>query len=703
MNVSSPKYRPGRPWCRHRDDLITGVVWLAFAAVVLAISATSVAAARPSLWKQHGFEDFKDGEATGVSITSQGTVELAPELDELAQVAAERVWSLVSGPNGSVYVGTGDGGHVFAVDEDGETSLLFDSPEIAVHALALSADGVLYAGTAPEGIIYRIPPDGDAEVLARTGTHYVWDLELDDSGALLAATGEQGLVLSIAADGAADTLLTVPNRHVMAILRTGERLFAATAGSGFVAAEGASPSGARVYEIESGQGRLVYEADYGEISRMVSDGEGGIFVVALRQEEEDAKSVILHIDALGTAVPVWDVEAVIFDLVREGEDALLVAVGESGELYRLPAGKRRFDLVARIDSLAPHRLLSHPGSGRMIVGGAHSGRLMTLSSRIVRQGRLESAVHDFHTHSQWGRLEWRADLPDHTSIGFQTRSGNSQEPDESWSEWTAESSRPGAVDSPPARYLQYAAVLHTSDDSRSPVLREVTVAASQTNLRPRITELKIFPYRSGQSGEGGKVQTAGNQSSRNGRGSVPQRKSLRIVRWKAGDANGDRLSYSLYLRGGDQEEWKLVEENSARNSLIWDTETMPEGMTEMKLVASDHPDNSAPGALTDERVSEPFLLDNSPPSIRVELSGESPPKVKIEIEDRISPIKRVQYTVDYGDRVYPVDSHDGIFDGLHEESEFVLKGLAPGEHVISVQAWDRLDNVGVEQLIVYVE
>jgi len=130
---------------------------------------------------------------------------------------------------------------------------------------------------------------------------------------------------------------------------------------------------------------------------------------------------------------------------------------------------------------------------------------------------------------------------------------------------------------------------------------------------------------------------------------------------------------------------------------------MPEGMTEMKLVASDHPDNSAPGALTDERVSEPFLLDNSPPSIRVELSGESPPKVKIEIEDRISPIQRVQYTVDYGDRVYPVDSHDGIFDGLHEESEFVLKGLAPGEHVISVQAWDRLDNVGVEQLIVYVE
>ena len=113
-------------------------------------------------------------------------MELASELDELAQVAAERVWSLVSGPNGSVYVGTGDGGHVFAVDEDGETSLLFDSPEIAVHALALSADGVLYAGTAPEGIIYRIPPDGDAEVLARTGTHYVWDLELDDSGALLA-------------------------------------------------------------------------------------------------------------------------------------------------------------------------------------------------------------------------------------------------------------------------------------------------------------------------------------------------------------------------------------------------------------------------------------------------------------------------------------------------------------------------------------
>ncbi|MDP7570736.1 MAG: hypothetical protein QF391_03925 [Myxococcota bacterium] len=77
--------------------------------------------------------------------------------------------------------------------------------------------------------------------------------------------------------------------------------------------------------------------------------------------------------------------------------------------------------------------------------------------------------------------------------------------------------------------------------------------------------------------------------------------------------------------------------------------------------------------------------------------------MKIEIEDRISSIQRVQYTVDYGDRVYPVDSHDGIFDGLHEECEFVLKGLEPGEHVISVQVWDRLDNVGVAQLILYVE
>ena len=184
---------------------------------------------------------------------------------------------------------------------------------------------------------------------------------------------------------------------------------------------------------------------------------------------------------------------------------------------------------------------------------------------------------------------------------------------------------------------------------------------------------------------------------------MPQRKSLRMVRWKAGDANGDELSYNLYLRGRDQEEWKLVEENASRTSLIWDTETMPEGMTEMKLVASDHPDNSAEGALSDERVSDPFLLDNSPPSIRVELVGENPPRVKIEIDDRISPIQRVQYTVDYGDRVYPVDSLDGIFDGLHEESQFVLEGLAPGEHVISVQAWDLLGNVGVEQLILYVK
>ena len=693
---------------------------MALIALMTAITATAVAAARPSLWQQHSFEDFTAGKPTGVSVTSLGTVELAPELKELAQVEAERVWSLVAGPKGSVYVGTGDGGRIFTIDADGDTSLLFDSPEVAVHALTVnSADGVLYAGTAPDGIIYRVPPDGDAEVFARTGSHYIWDLAFDDSGALLVATGEEGLVLSVGVDGDLDTLLTVPDRHVMAIVRTGGRLFAATAGSGFddAEAEDTPASRARVYEIEeSGRGRLVYEADYGEISHMVPDGDGGILAVAIGQREGDKEhSAVLHIDSLGTAVRVWDVEAVIFDLAlelrsgregaREGADPVLVAVGEPGQLYRLHPGTRRVDLLARIDSLAPHRLLRDPVNGRMLVGGAHSGRLMTLSSRIVREGRLESAVHDFHAHSRWGRLDWRVDLPGRTSIGFQTRSGNSKEPDESWSEWTKESSHPGAIDSPPARYLQYAAVLHTSHDSRSPVLRQVTVAARQTNLRPRITEFKIFPYRPGQTGEGGKVQTAtsGTQSSRNGRRAVPQRNSLRMVRWKAGDANGDKLNYNLYLRGADQQEWKLVEENASRTSLIWDTETMPEGMTQMKLVASDHPDNSAPEALTDERVSEPFLLDNTPPSISVKLAGESPPQLKIEIEDRISSIQRVQYTVDYGDRVHRVDSVDGVFDDLREEGEIVLEGLAPGEHVISVQAWDRLDNVGVEQLILHVE
>ena len=85
-----------------------------------------------------------------MSIVHDGTLRLAPQLDELVNLDAERVWSLAADVGGAVYVGTGDSGQIFKVDAKGNAVLFFDSPEVSIHALVADASGDVYAGTAPD-------------------------------------------------------------------------------------------------------------------------------------------------------------------------------------------------------------------------------------------------------------------------------------------------------------------------------------------------------------------------------------------------------------------------------------------------------------------------------------------------------------------------------------------------------------------------
>ena len=131
-----------------------------------------------------------------------------------------------------LYAATGDNGRLYTIDAQGNSTLLFDSPEISLHSLALDEEGTLYAGSAPDGIIYAIPPGGPPAVLAHTGSHYVWDLALDDVGRLYAATGEPASILRVAADGAIEKLFEPTDRHLMTLLFADGALYASSAQKG---------------------------------------------------------------------------------------------------------------------------------------------------------------------------------------------------------------------------------------------------------------------------------------------------------------------------------------------------------------------------------------------------------------------------------------------------------------------------------------
>ncbi|MBT3605725.1 MAG: hypothetical protein HN521_21890, partial [Candidatus Latescibacteria bacterium] len=138
----------------------------------------NIEAVTPNIWKENSQIAFEKGEVVGLSLTRDGTVTLGPKWNLVADTAEDFVWSLVSDSKGTLYIGTGVEGRVYALKAGSKIpELIFDAEEeTKVFALAVGSDGALYAGTSPHGLIYRIVSGKPAEVFCETGDMHVWSL-----------------------------------------------------------------------------------------------------------------------------------------------------------------------------------------------------------------------------------------------------------------------------------------------------------------------------------------------------------------------------------------------------------------------------------------------------------------------------------------------------------------------------------------------
>ncbi|HSL00487.1 MAG TPA: N,N-dimethylformamidase beta subunit family domain-containing protein [Rubrobacteraceae bacterium] len=97
-------------------------------------------------------------------------------------------------------------------------------------------------------------------------------------------------------------------------------------------------------------------------------------------------------------------------------------------------------------------------------------------SPYASAGAFTSRAFDAENQgAEWLKLVNNSRRPDGTSVSFETRSGESATPDDSWSSWEAVASD-GEIASPPGRYVQYRANLSaTGDRSASPAVEDVTL------------------------------------------------------------------------------------------------------------------------------------------------------------------------------------------------------------------------------------
>ena len=220
----------------------TSRVAFAFAAVCASVSLAY--AANPTFWQVSNEAEFARGDVENLSIDGYGRLTLGPSTSSIYDASSPFLWSMISGPDGSTYVGSGNEGQVYRIDASGKGSVFFDAEELEVHALALAPGGGLYAGTSPDGKIYKIDAAGKSSVLFDPPDKYIWGLAVDKAGNVFAATGDKGVVYKITPDGKGTVFYQTKTTH--AISRSKATAICSSAQSHLAGSSGSMRTGSRL-------------------------------------------------------------------------------------------------------------------------------------------------------------------------------------------------------------------------------------------------------------------------------------------------------------------------------------------------------------------------------------------------------------------------------------------------------------------------
>lgn len=391
----------------------------------------------------------------------------------------------------------------------------------------------------------------------------------------------------------------------------------------------------------------------------------------------------------------------------EDGKSVLFGTGSRGRIYSINR-EERTSLVLQENSEQAYLLV--PFESKTFIVANNPCYLGVLSPEQRFSGEYLSPTLDTKTVSSWGKIEWTADLGTGTTLQVLTRSGNSSEPNQTWSDWSPPCQKPGEqVLSPKARFLQFKALFRTASGKSSPSLQKTGVFYLQTNIAPVVSSLvllkpnKVYIKLPEEDdviwGVGGNPpdQTLKKDPSTNLLASkTVERKGFQTLIWEASDENGDALSYVVSIKMEGEAEWRVLQPKWEESIFAFDTLSFTDGTYFIKVSASDVPSNPQGTELKGERTSSPIVIDNSLPIVKsfsaVRSGGVL--DVTFQTEDSYSYIEEAKYLVrpDEWHVVFPVD---GICDSRAENFKFAVKLPAGAENMITIRVKDSYGNIGV--------
>ncbi len=697
----------------------------------------TVTASEPLVWSVNSRADVLKGDARGVSIDQDGTISLAPKLSEVYKTGQSYIWASAVDASGSVYLGTGGDGKVFKVDANGNGALFCDLAEINVSAIVIGKGGEIYAGTSPDGKVYRIDAAGKAEVYFDAKEKYIWSLAVLADGSLAVGTGDVGKIYKVKTANAtpeSSLLFDTSETHIISLAADKQgNLYAGTDSSGIVMKFGADgkPFGLldsslrEIHAIEVGPDGSVYVLALGE-SASAKPAEPAATPAAAesktvsvdkpnpanpepaaksRYDLKEARSAVYRIMPDGGTDILWASPTVVgFSLyAHQTGKGVLLGTSDKGRIYNI-GNDGRETLVLQTDASQISTI--RPAGSGLIATSSNQGSMFRFGGDSA-EGTYESAVLDAKGSASWGRIWWRSS----GNVTIQTRTGNTEKADETWSAWSTALTDPkGAqIASPKAKYIQWRAGLKAAGAS----LNEVNVAFIARNIAPEVLSIQVLPTNVGLAANPPQqidpnIELSGLDPVVFGipNATVPPRRLYQrgatSLQWTAEDRNSDKLVYDVYYKEIGDASYKLLRGDLTDPFIAIDGQSLADGRYIFRIVAKDSLSNPVNLALNGEKTTEPIDIDNTAPTVTASGTPQNAgdkTRVAFDATDSSSYLTRAEYSIN-GSEWRPVYADDGISDGPRERYTIEIATPTAGEFAVTLRVCDVNGNAGNARIVV---
>lgn len=707
-----------------------------FVILSLLAALTAASPAITSVITRHNSgPDFIKGDTENIVIDSTGTLRLARRTTHIdCGDLLKDVWAincLLADSRGALFLGTGPNGtvirllndkamqvypaiksdasvgdgfaneHIFALGLDvadrlligvsgekgklvrfgAEAETVFEHDRMQyIFAITRDADNNIYLATGPEGLIFRLDPFCQAgEIFYDAQDKNILSLTLHN-GILYAGADQRGLIYKLPLDGSQPAVLYDSEQTEITALLTD------AAGNVYAAATSAQAAAQQLRAASAAMTKAPGRPDSDAPAQANNDtttlntagsnedkGEPPQRPTPPAPQPPASRTAgqIYKITPEGFVTTIFSETTVFYDLARH-DNILWLGTGGDGRLYTVDPDTEEKS-IAYEDKLSSQITALTQKDGILYLGLSNPARLMRLEKGYERSGVYQSLPINAAQPARWGKIQLEADLPAGSAIAMASRSGNVGDPNEqTFSSWSDETLLTGPADllSPVGRFLQYRLTLTTQNADKTPVVREAAVSYVVPNLAPRVTSVRAA--RSRDKSKPGVIE----------------------INFAAQDDNRDELVFKIEFRQVGRVRWILLKDDLSQPKFEWDGRTVEDGRYEARITADDRKSNCPDTTLTGTRVSDPFVIDNTPPVIEddtLEIQN-AVVVLRLSVRDALTVVGKAAYTVNSSEQWVSVLPGDGVYDTTLETFTLRIDDLKSGSHLIAVSVADDVGN-----------